>query len=169
LRLWQNLIGYIPQSIFLTDDTIERNIAFGVPDHLINSERLDKAIQGAQLKDVIDNLPDGVKTRVGERGVRLSGGQRQRVGIARALYHERDILVLDEATSALDNETESLVTEAIQSLSGSKTMIIIAHRLTTVQDCDCIYRMEKGKIIQSGSYREVVLGEDDDSLLLTSS
>ncbi|MEA5497260.1 ABC transporter ATP-binding protein [Limnoraphis robusta Tam1] len=163
LRLWQNLIGYIPQSIFLTDDTIERNIAFGVPDHLINSERLDKAIQGAQLKDVIDNLPDGVKTRVGERGVRLSGGQRQRVGIARALYHERDILVLDEATSALDNETESLVTEAIQSLSGSKTMIIIAHRLTTVQDCDWIYRMEKGKIIQSGSYREVILGHHANS------
>ncbi len=163
LRAWQNLIGYIPQSIFLTDDTIERNIAFGVPDHLIDSERLDKAIQGAQLKDVVDNLPDGVKTRVGERGVRLSGGQRQRVGIARALYHEREILVLDEATSALDNETESLVTDAIQSLSGSKTMIIIAHRLTTVKHCDCIYKMKKGQIIQSGSYQEVVLGHHANS------
>lgn len=163
LRAWQNLIGYIPQSIFLTDDTIERNIAFGVPDHLIDSERLDKAIQGAQLKDVVDNLPDGVKTRVGERGVRLSGGQRQRVGIARALYHEREILVLDEATSALDNETESLVTEAIQSLSGSKTMIIIAHRLTTVKHCDCIYKMKEGQIIQSGSYQEVVLGHHANS------
>jgi ABC-type multidrug transport system fused ATPase/permease subunit len=157
LRLWQNLIGYIPQSIFLTDDTIERNIAFGVPDHLINSERLDKAIQGAQLKDVIDNLPDGVKTRVGERGVRLSGGQRQRIGIARALYYEREILVLDEATSALDNETESLIGEALRELGRTKTMIVIAHRLTTVEHCDRIYEMSNGQIVRSGSYQEIVI------------
>ncbi|MDY7022117.1 MAG: ABC transporter ATP-binding protein, partial [Cyanobacteriota bacterium] len=168
LRAWQNIIGYIPQSIFLIDDTIERNIAFGVPDHLIDTQQLEKAIESAQLKDVIESLPEGLKTPVGERGVRLSGGQRQRVGIARALYHERDILVLDEATSALDNETESLVTQSIQSLSGNKTLIIIAHRLTTVQHCDCIYKMEKGRIVQSGKYREVVLGEEDDSSLLTS-
>lgn len=157
VRSWQNIIGYIPQSIFLMDDTIERNIAFGVPDNLIDPDRLNKAIEAAQLEEVIENLPQGVKTRVGERGVMLSGGQRQRVGIARALYHEREILVLDEATSALDNETEALVTEAIKSLSGTKTMIIIAHRLTTVEHCDRIYLMDKGKIVESGSYAEVVL------------
>lgn len=157
LRSWQNMIGYIPQSIFLIDDTVERNIAFGVPDHLIDPGRLEKAIRAAQLAEVVENLPEGIRTRVGERGVMLSGGQRQRVGIARALYHEREILVLDEATSALDNETENLVTEAIKSLSGTKTMIIIAHRLTTVEHCDRIYLMEKGQVMQSGSYQEVVL------------
>ena len=163
LRSWQNIIGYIPQSIFLIDDTIERNIAFGVPDHLIDQERLNKAIEAAQLVEVVENLSDKLKTRVGERGVMLSGGQRQRVGIARALYHEREILVLDEATSALDNETEKQVTEAIKSLSGTKTMILIAHRLTTVEHCDCIYMLEGGKIVKSGSYQEVVL-ETSDSL-----
>lgn len=157
IRFWQDLIGYIPQSIFLIDDTIERNIAFGVPDDLIDIQRLEKAIQTAQLVELVKQLPDGTKTVVGERGVRLSGGQRQRIGIARALYHEREILVLDEATAALDNETESLVSDAIKSLSGTKTMIIIAHRLTTVEHCDCIYLMEKGRIVKSGSYREVVL------------
>ncbi|OLP20474.1 ABC transporter ATP-binding protein [Leptolyngbya sp. 'hensonii'] len=159
IRGWQNLIGYIPQAIFLIDDSFERNIAFGVPDHLIDPVRLDKAIQAAQLTDVIANLPDGIKTRVGERGIMLSGGQRQRVGIARALYHEREILVLDEATSALDNETEALVTEAIKSLSGTKTMIIIAHRLTTVEHCDRIYVLEKGQVVKSGRFRDVVLGD----------
>jgi ATP-binding cassette, subfamily B, bacterial PglK len=159
LRSWQNLIGYIPQSIFLIDDTIEKNIAFGIRENEIDQQRLDKAIQAAQLSEVIDNLPDGLKTRVGERGVMLSGGQRQRVGIARALYHEREILVLDEATSALDNETEQLVTEAIKSLSGIKTMIIIAHRLTTVEHCDRIYMLEKGRVVKSGTYQEVVLKE----------
>lgn len=157
LRSWQNLIGYIPQSIYLIDDTIEKNIAFGVPEHLIDPQKLNKAIKAAQLAEVIDALPEGVKTMVGERGVRLSGGQRQRVGIARALYHEREILVLDEATAALDNETESLVTEAIKSLSGTKTMIIIAHRLTTVEHCDRIYLMYGGRIVKSGTYKEVVL------------
>jgi ABC-type multidrug transport system fused ATPase/permease subunit len=159
LRAWQNLIGYIPQSIFLIDDTLERNIAFGIPDEYIDPERIMQAIEAAQLKDLVERLPDGIKTRIGERGMCLSGGQRQRVGIARALYHEREILVLDEATSALDNETEQLVTEAIQSLSGKKTMIIIAHRLSTVEHCDRIYLMEHGRIVKSGSYREVVLDE----------
>lgn len=156
LRAWQNLIGYIPQSIFLIDDTIERNIAFGVPDHLIDSEKLDKAIRAAQLEDLISQLPDNVKTHVGERGVRLSGGQRQRIGIARALYHEREILVLDEATSALDNETENLVTEAIKSLSRSKTIIIIAHRLSTIEHCDQVYVMDKGELVKIGSYEEIM-------------
>ena len=157
LRSWQNLIGYIPQSIFLIDDTIERNIAFGVPDHLIDNIRVDRAIKAAQLEDLVEQMPQGIKTMVGERGLRLSGGQRQRIGIARALYHEREILVLDEATSALDNETEKLVSEAISSLAGTKTLIIIAHRLTTVEHCDRIYMLENGRIVKSGSYQEVVL------------
>lgn len=157
LRSWQNLIAYIPQSIFLTDDTIERNIAFGVADDQINSHRLERAIQAAQLTELIEQLPAGIKTYVGERGVRLSGGQRQRVGIARALYHEREILVLDEATAALDMETESLVTESIKSLSGTKTMIIIAHRLSTIEHCDKIYVLAGGRVLKSGSYQEVVL------------
>ncbi|NJO77636.1 MAG: ABC transporter ATP-binding protein [Cyanobacteria bacterium RM1_2_2] len=157
LRSWQNLVGYIPQSIFLTDDTIERNIAFGVPDHSVDPEKLNQAIKAAQLEELINQLPDGIRTPVGERGVRLSGGQRQRIGIARALYHGREILVLDEATSALDNETEGLVTESIQSLSGQKTMIIIAHRLSTIEHCDCVYMMDKGRVVKSGSYEEVVL------------
>jgi ABC-type multidrug transport system fused ATPase/permease subunit len=158
IRSWQNLIGYIPQSIFLIDDTIERNIAFGVSDRLINYERIHQAIKAAQLEELIEQLPDGIKTVVGERGIRLSGGQRQRIGIARALYHERKILVLDEATSALDNETEKLVSEAIRSLAGTKTLIIIAHRLSTVEHCDRIYLLEKGRILKSGSYQKVVLG-----------
>ncbi|NEO31218.1 MAG: ABC transporter ATP-binding protein [Symploca sp. SIO3C6] len=157
LRSWQNLIGYIPQSIFLMDDTIERNIAFGVPDKFIDARKMNKAIKTAQLTELIEQLPNGIKTGIGERGVRLSGGQRQRIGIARALYHEREILVLDEATSALDSGTELLISEAINSLAGTKTLIIIAHRLSTVEHCDCVYMLEGGRIIQSGSYQEVVL------------
>ena len=159
LRSWQNLVGYIPQSIFLTDESIEQNIAFGVPEPEIDPDRLAQAIHSAQLEELIQQLPQGVKTLVGERGVRLSGGQRQRIGIARALYHEREILVLDEATSALDNETEKLVTESIQSLAGQKTMIIIAHRLSTVEHCDRLYVLEKGHIGRTGTYQEVVLSE----------
>jgi len=158
LRAWQNMLGYIPQSIFLIDDTIERNIAFGVPDHLIEQQKLQKAIRSAQLESLIEQLPEGLQTSVGERGVRLSGGQRQRVGIARALYFEREILVLDEATAALDTETEQLVTESIRALSGTKTMIIIAHRLSTIQHCDRVYVMEGGRVAQEGSYQEVVAG-----------
>ena len=154
---WQRKVGYIPQSIFLIDDSLERNIAFGVPDDSLDRHRLEQAIEAAQLTEVIEQLPQGLKTVVGERGVLLSGGQRQRVGIARALYHEREVLVLDEATAALDNETEHLVSKAIESLSGKKTIIIIAHRLTTVEHCDCIYLMEKGRVVKSGSYAEVVL------------
>jgi ATP-binding cassette, subfamily B, bacterial PglK len=156
LRAWQNIVGYIPQSIFLMDDTLENNIAFGVPNHLIDSNRLESAIQAAQLTELIESLPDGLKTVMGERGIRLSGGQRQRVGIARALYHEREILVLDEATAALDNQTEQLVNDAIKALSGTKTLIIIAHRLTTIEYCDRVYLMEKGRVVKSGSYDEVV-------------
>uniref|UniRef100_B8HV81 ABC transporter related n=1 Tax=Cyanothece sp. (strain PCC 7425 / ATCC 29141) TaxID=395961 RepID=B8HV81_CYAP4 len=157
LRAWQGLIGYIPQSIFLMDDTIERNIAFGVPDHLIDQQSLNRAIHLAQLSELVEQLPKGVKSIVGERGTLLSGGQRQRIGIARALYHEREILVLDEATSALDNETEKLISESIRALSGTKTMIIIAHRLSTIEHCDRIYQMEKGRVVKSGSYQDIVM------------
>lgn len=159
LRAWQNLIGYVPQSIFLIDDTLERNIAFGVPDNQIDRHRLEKAVAAAQLTEVIARLPMGLNTTVGERGVLLSGGQRQRVGIARALYHEKEILVFDEATAALDNETENLITDATKALSGSKTIIIIAHRLSTIEHCDRIYRLEQGSVTQSGNYQTVVLDQ----------
>jgi ABC-type multidrug transport system fused ATPase/permease subunit len=156
LRGWQDILGYIPQSIFLTEDSIERNIAFGVPDKLIDQERLTGVLKMTELEELVSSLPDGIKTQVGERGVRLSGGQRQRIGIARALYHEREVLVLDEATSALDTQTENLITEAIKSLAGNKTLIIIAHRLTTIRHCDRICLLEKGRIVKIGSYDEVV-------------
>lgn len=157
-RAWQSMIGYIPQSIFLIEESIARNIAFGVPDHLVSQERLEKVIEAAQLTEVVKTLPHGLDTNVGERGILLSGGQRQRVGIARALYHGRDILILDEATAALDNETERLVTESIKSLSREKTIITIAHRLTTVEHCDRIYLLEKGQIAKAGTFEEVVIG-----------
>ncbi|MEL6319057.1 MAG: ABC transporter ATP-binding protein/permease [Cyanobacteria bacterium J06626_14] len=160
LRAWKNLIAYIPQTIFLIDDSIEKNIAFGVPDHLVDREKIARAIHVAQLTDVIAGLPNGVETLVGERGVLLSGGQRQRVGIARAIYHDREILVLDEATAALDNETEKLVTDSIASLSSSDqiTLITIAHRLSTIKGCDRIYTLGNGQIVKSGTYAEVVEG-----------
>jgi ABC-type multidrug transport system fused ATPase/permease subunit len=158
LPAWQRLVGYIPQAIFLTDDSIARNIAFGVPDTHIDRDRLMQAVAAAQLLELLDDLPDGIHTHVGERGVRLSGGQQQRIGIARALYHQKEILILDEATAALDNETELLVTEAIKALSGTKTSLMVAHRLTTVAHCDQVYVMDHGRIVKSGLYREVVVG-----------
>lgn len=157
IRAWQNLVGYIPQSIFLIDDTVASNIAFGVPEHLIDPTKLAEVIALAQLTDLVEQLPDGMQTVVGERGIRLSGGQRQRIGIARVLYHEREVLILDEATSALDHETESLINEAIHALSGIKTLIIIAHRLSTVENCDRVYLLEQGQIVKSGHYQEVVV------------
>lgn len=157
LRAWQNSIGYIPQSVFLMDDSIERNIAFGVLDARIDRAKLAQAIELAQLTEVIAQLPEGIHTLIGENGVRLSGGQRQRIGIARALYQDRDILVLDEATSALDNETERSISEALQAIGSTKTTIVIAHRLTTVAHCDRVYEMSNGKIVRSGSYREIVM------------
>lgn len=138
------LVGYIPQSIFILDDTIRANVAFG--EENISEENVWKAIKEASLYDFVKTLPEGLDTQIGERGVRLSGGQRQRIGIARALYHNPSILVLDEATSALDNETEKSIMESIDNLRGQKTMIIIAHRLTTIENCDCVYRVENGKI-----------------------
>lgn len=147
LRGWQDQIGYVPQSIFLTDDTLRRNIAFGLSNEQINDAAVGRALRAAQLEEFVNSLPDGVNTCVGERGVRLSGGQRQRIGIARALYHDPAVLVLDEATSSLDIATEAGVMEAVRALQGEKTIIIIAHRLTTVEQCDHIYRLEQGRIM----------------------
>ncbi|MEO1637199.1 MAG: ATP-binding cassette domain-containing protein, partial [Cyanobacteria bacterium J06631_9] len=157
VRSWQNLLGYIPQSIFLTDESMAENIAFGVPKEEIDPERLQMAVKAAQLETLVEQLPEGLDTMVGERGMRISGGQRQRVGIARALYHGREILVLDEATSALDSETEKLVSDAINGLAGDKTLIIIAHRLSTIEGCDRVYRLDNGRIEKTGTYAEVVL------------
>ena len=159
LRSWQQLVGYVPQTIHLTEDTLMRNIAFGVADHLINHEQLQRALEAAQLVELAERLPQGINTMVGERGMRLSGGQRQRVGIARAIYHDRQILVLDEATAALDNETESLLSDAVKALGGEKTLIIIAHRLTTIKHCDRVYQIDSGKIISTGTYDSVVIDQ----------
>lgn len=142
---WSKVIGYVPQSIYLTDDTIRNNVAFGIDESVIDDAKIWKALEEAQLSEFVKGLEKGLDTMVGEAGVRLSGGQRQRIGIARALYENPEILVLDEATSALDSETETAVMEAIDSLHGSKTMIIVAHRLTTIRNCDEIYEVGGGK------------------------
>jgi len=144
LSAWQKNVGYIPQSIYLMDDTIRNNIIYGA-DTDVDDERLMRAVEEAQLKEFIESLSEGLDTEIGERGIRLSGGQRQRIGIARALYSNPQVLVLDEATSALDNDTEKAVMEAIDSLAGTKTLIIIAHRLSTVENCDIKYEVRDGK------------------------
>jgi ABC-type multidrug transport system fused ATPase/permease subunit len=151
LRLWQDQIGYVPQSIYLTDDTLRRNIAFGLSDEKIDEEAVRRAIQAAQIEEFVASLPDKMETRVGERGVRLSGGQRQRIGIARALYHDPGVLVLDEATSALDTENELGVMQAVMALRGDKTVIVVAHRLSTVENCHRLYRLESGRIVEQGT------------------
>lgn len=145
-RAWGRKIGYIPQSIYLADDTIRRNVAFGIPDSRIKEDKVWKALEEAQLADYVQGLENGLDTFIGESGVRLSGGQRQRIGIARALYQEPEILVLDEATSALDSGTEHAVMEAVEHLRGSCTLLMIAHRTSTLQACDRIYRVEGGKL-----------------------
>lgn len=146
---WLSRIGYIPQSIYLVDEPIRNNIAFGIADSEIDDARIWDALEEAQLAAFIRGLPEGLDTAIGDRGVRLSGGQRQRLGIARALYHNPEILVFDEATSALDNETEAAVMDAINSFHGRKTMIIIAHRLNTIEKCDMIYKVDAGKITRT--------------------
>lgn len=146
LRTWQKEIGYIPQTIYLSDDSIRNNVAFGIEEEEIDEQAVIVALKQAQLYDFVDTLPEGLDTCVGDRGIRLSGGQRQRIGIARALYHNPEILVLDEATSALDNDTEAAVMEAIDSLKGQKTIIIIAHRLTTIKNADTIYEVRDGEV-----------------------
>ncbi|MGD9554575.1 MAG: ABC transporter ATP-binding protein [Arcobacteraceae bacterium] len=146
IRQWQNSIGYVPQSIFLADDTIASNIAFGVEKEQIDIDQVQRVSKMAQVHEFVTELKNGYNTIIGERGVRLSGGQRQRLGIARALYNNPELLVLDEATSALDNQTEAEVMKAIDNMSGSKTIIMIAHRLSTVEKCDKIIKLEKGLI-----------------------
>ena len=155
LRAWQNSLGFVPQSIFLADSSIRENIAFGLPPELVDEEKVQRAATMAHLDELLAELPDGLRTRVGERGVQLSGGQRQRIGIARALYHDADVLILDEATSALDGVTEKLIMDAIHDFSGKKTIIMIAHRLTTVKQCDAIFMMAQGEVVDSGTFDEL--------------
>lgn len=146
---WLAQVGYIPQSIYLVDESIRDNIAFGIDKDKINEKRIWEVLAEAQLKEFVEELPEGLDTTIGDRGVRLSGGQRQRIGIARALYHDPEILVFDEATSALDNDTEAAVMDAVNSFHGKKTMIIIAHRLNTIEKCDIVYKVEDGKLVET--------------------
>jgi ATP-binding cassette subfamily C protein len=158
LRLWQRSIGYVPQEIYLTDDSLRRNIAFGLRDEEIDGGRVEVASRMAQLEDFIGSLPEGLDTIVGERGVRLSGGQRQRVAIARALYREPELLIFDEATSNLDQQTEHEVIRAIEALRGKKSLIIVAHRLSTIGPCDRLVFLRGGQVHASGTYDELFQG-----------
>lgn len=154
---WQANIGYVPQEIYLTDSTIASNIAYGLPRNAIDQEAVERAARIANVHDfIVNKLPDGYKTLVGERGVRLSGGQRQRIGIARALYHDPSVIVLDEATSALDNETERRIVNELDAMRGGRTLIVIAHRLTTVQKCHEVFMLDDGRIVARGSYDELI-------------
>ena len=153
---WQRSVGYIPQDIYLIDDTIKANIAFGIKQDDIDYDQVMTVLEVAQLHELVCSLPNGMETVIGERGLKLSGGQRQRIGIARALYHNPQILVMDEATAALDNVTEKAFIRAINNLKGKKTLIMIAHRITTVKNCDIIYVMEQGLIVEKGNYQELL-------------
>jgi ATP-binding cassette, subfamily B, bacterial PglK len=155
-RNWQANLGYVPQTIFLSDGTIAQNIAFGITVDSLDMNAVIQAATIANLHDFVESLPDGYNTVVGERGVRLSGGQRQRIGIARALYHDPSVLILDEATSALDNVTEEAVFQAIKNVMGKKTVIMIAHRISTVRECDTIFVLDKGRVVSQGGYRELL-------------
>ena len=157
IRAWQDQVGYVPQAIYLTDDSVRRNVAFGLPPQDIDETAVRRALKAAQLDEFVLSLPQGLETVVGERGVRLSGGQRQRIGIARALYHDPAVLVLDEATSALDSDTERGVIEAVTALQGTKTVVIVAHRLSTVEHCDRIYRLEGGVVAGEGIPKHILV------------
>ena len=162
MRSWQKSIGYVPQQIYLSDDTVAANIAFGIESEEINQEALERASKIANLQEfIINELPKQYQTVIGERGVRLSGGQKQRIGIARALYHNPQVLILDEATSALDNQTEKVVMDAMNNLGKHITMIIVAHRLNTVKNCDIIFKFEKGKLIGQGTFNELIYDNRD--------
>jgi len=156
LDSWLSHVAYISQQVFLTDDTLRRNIAFGIEDKSIDETRVKECLARASLAELVNDLPEGIDTFVGERGVRLSGGQRQRVALARAFYYSRDVLIMDESTSALDNETEAEIVKEIKSLKGKITMVVISHRHSTVMHCDRIYKIEKGKIIAFGSPQEML-------------
>ena len=145
---WLAHVGYIPQTIYMLDDSVRKNIAFGVKEEDIDDERIWAVLEQAQMKQFVEELPEQLNAQIGERGVRISGGQRQRLGIARALYHDPELLIFDEATSALDNDTETAIMEAIDMLHGQKTMVIIAHRLRTIENCDVIYEVKDGKICE---------------------
>lgn len=153
---WRKVVGYVPQDIYLIDESIRRNVALDIRDENIDDRAVEAALRAAQLWDFVETLPSGLNTEVGERGVRLSGGQRQRLGIARALYRNPKVLLFDEATSALDNQTESDVVASIEQLRGERTVIIVAHRLSTVRDCDKLYMLEAGRIVRTGRFDEVV-------------
>jgi ATP-binding cassette subfamily C protein len=153
---WHQLIGYVPQQIFLLDDTIRANVTFGLLKEEVDDKLVWQALEAAQLASFVNELPDGLDTLTGERGIRLSGGQRQRIGIARALYHKPSVIVMDEATAALDNKTEKMFVEALENLSEDHTIIIIAHRISTVKNCDKIILMENGEIIEQGTYDELI-------------
>jgi ABC-type multidrug transport system fused ATPase/permease subunit len=157
MRSWQDQIGYVAQSIYLTDDTLRRNVAFGIPADRIDDHAVRRALRAARLDDFVAAHPEGLDLVVGERGVRLSGGQRQRVGIARALYHDPAVLVLDEATSALDTTTEDEIMRAVLDMHGEKTILIVAHRLSTVERCDRLYRIEAGQVVGEGIPREMLV------------
>lgn len=154
-RAWQNTIGFVAQNIYLSEGSIAENVAFGIPQDEINYDKVHQALKLAHLDELISKYENGVHTRVGERGVQLSGGQRQRIGIARALYYKSEVLVFDEATSSLDGISEKKIMEAINNFSGKKTIIMIAHRLKTVQKCDQIFFLDKGQIIDNGTYQEL--------------
>jgi ABC-type multidrug transport system fused ATPase/permease subunit len=156
VKQWQAQIGYVPQEIYLSDDTVRKNIAFGLDDAHIDDARVDKVIQMAALQELVDRLPQQANTIVGERGVRLSGGERQRIGIARALYRQPQLLVLDEATSSLDGKTEEEVLQAIQRAAKEITIIMVAHRLNTLVDCDVIHVMQQGQLMDQGTYQELM-------------
>ena len=153
---WHKHIAYLPQEVFIIDDKLKSNVALGINEQDIDIKLLNQSLEKASLTSLIEQLPDGVDTVLGERGVRLSGGQRQRIALARAFYHKRDILIMDESTSALDNETEKEIVNEIKRLKGDITMIVIAHRFSTIENCDVIYRMRKGEIVDSGSSQDML-------------
>jgi ABC-type multidrug transport system fused ATPase/permease subunit len=155
LRSWQACIGYIPQQVTLLDDSVAANIALGVPPEDRDRAAVDAAVRAAQLAETVAELPRGLETLVGERGVRLSGGQRQRIAIARALYHRPELLVMDEGTSSLDGETERAVVDSVHALKGEQTIIMVAHRLNTVRECDTILYVDGGRIEAQGTYDEL--------------
>jgi ATP-binding cassette subfamily C protein len=160
-QIRRGIFGYVPQESFLTDDTIRRNIALGLPDDEIDDDLVSRAIAMAAIEDVIANLPRGLGTVVGDRGMRLSGGQRQRIGIARALYHDPQVLILDEATSSIDMTTEAEISAAVHELRGQKTVIVIAHRLSTVRECDRVVFFKNGRIVDEGQFDNLIQMNDD--------